>query len=132
MREIDKMSGKRTWNDHKKRKESLNRGKFHDYEVKILMNAICSYVKEHELGEDGLIGLCTKSKEEMTDEMKGAWCKIAESLQNRSVQSCHNFCRRKFNPNNYNGKWTEEEEMLLLELVTEKGHQWKEIAHYMN
>ncbi len=64
--------------------------------------------------------------------MKGAWCKIAESLPNRSVQSCHNFCRRKFNPNNYNGKWSKEEEELLLDLVRETGHSWKDIAHALN
>lgn len=43
MREIDDISGNRTWNDHKKR--NLNRGKFDDEEVKTLMNSICSYVK---------------------------------------------------------------------------------------
>jgi hypothetical protein len=64
--------------------------------------------------------------------MKGAWCKIAESLPNRSVQSCHNFCRRKFNPNNYNGKWTEEEEQLLLDCVRDMGYSWKDIARIIN
>ena len=44
------------------------------------MNSICLYVKEHQLGEDGLINLCTKSKEELNEELKGAWCKIAEGL----------------------------------------------------
>ena len=81
------------------------------------MNALCQYVVQNDLGEEGLISLCSKPKEELGEELKGAWCKIAESLPNRSVQSCHNFCRRKFNPNNYNGKWTREEEELLLHLV---------------
>jgi Myb-like DNA-binding domain len=68
----------------------------------------------------------------LSPELKGAWCKIAEALPNRSVQSCHNFCRRKFNPNNYNGKWTEAEESYLKELVHEHGHSWKEIARAIN
>lgn len=84
------------------------------------------------MDEDALISLCTKSKEDLTEELKGAWCKIAESLPKRSVQSCHNFCRRKFNPNNYNGKWSKEEEELLKELVMENGHAWKEIANAIN
>eukprot|EP00347_Sterkiella_histriomuscorum_P009025 403342815 len=130
MREIEDISGSRTWNDHKKR--NLNKGKFEESEVKILMNAICSYVKQNDLGEEGLIDLCSKSKEELSAELKGAWCKIAESMQNRSVQSCHNFCRRKFNPNNYNGKWTEDEELMLIQLSKEMGHVWKEIAQIIN
>lgn len=69
-----------------------------------------------------MIDLCSKSKDELEQELRGAWCVIAECLQNRSVQSCHNFCRRKFNPNNYNGKWTEDEESMLVELVKELGH----------
>jgi len=100
--------------------------------VHTLMNALCIYVQQNDLGEDGLITLCSKQREELGDEMKGAWCKIAESLPNRSVQSCHNFCRRKFNPNNYNGKWTEEEEQLLLDCVRDMGHSWKDIARIIN
>ena len=87
---------------------------------------------DNDLDEDDLIALCSKSKEELSEELKGAWCKIAESMPRRSVQSCHNFCRRKFNPNNYNGKWSREEEDLLFELITFNGHAWKEIAHAIN
>jgi Myb-like DNA-binding domain len=96
------------------------------------MNALCQHVVENDLGEEGLIDLCSKSKDELSSELKGAWCHIAESLPNRSVQSCHNFCRRKFNPNNYHGKWTREEEETLMRLVEENGHSWKEIAHAIN
>ncbi|CDW77042.1 myb-like dna-binding domain containing protein [Stylonychia lemnae] len=130
MKEIDSFNGNRTWNDHKKK--NLNKGKFSEEEVKMLMNSICQYVQVNNLGEDDLIKLCSKSKEELGEELKGAWCKISESLQDRSVQSCHNFCRRKFNPNNYNGKWTEDEEAMLIELVRDRGHQWKEIANVIN
>jgi hypothetical protein len=70
-------------------------------------------VVEADLDEDDLIGLCSKPKEELSEELRGAWCKISESLPKRSVQSCHNFCRRKFNPNNYGGKWSKEEEEFL-------------------
>jgi len=39
MREIESFNGNRRWNDHKKR--NLNKGKFTDEELKILMNSIC-------------------------------------------------------------------------------------------
>lgn len=128
---IDRV-GNRSWNDSKKKRELLNRGKFSEEEVKILMTALCTFVQQNNLGEEGLVTLCSKSKEDMSEELKGAWCKIAESLQSRSVQSCHNFCRRKFNPNNYNGKWSEEEEQKLSELVKDLGHSWKSIALSLN
>ena len=96
------------------------------------MNALCQYVIDADLTEDDLIGLCSKAKDELSDELKGAWCKIAESLPKRSVQACHNFCRRKFNPNNYGGKWSKEEEEFLKKEVMENGHAWKEIANELN
>lgn len=96
------------------------------------MNALCTLVAENGWDEDELIALCSKAKEELNGELKGAWCKIAEALPKRSVQSCHNFCRRKFNPNNYNGKWSKEEEEFLLDQVKENGHTWKEIAKALN
>lgn len=100
MKTIDDYMGKRSWNDAKKRKD-ITKGKFNDDEQQTLMNALCRVVQEKHMGEEGLIALCSKSKEELTDEMKGAWCKIAEELPFRTVQSIHNFCRRKFNQNNY-------------------------------
>ena len=81
---IDDFLGERTWNDYKKRKDII-KGKFSEDEIKTLMQALCSYVKENNLGEEGLIALVTKSKEELTKELLGAWCKIAEDLPFRSV-----------------------------------------------
>ena len=72
--------------------------------------------------------LCSRSKHELPQELNGAWPKIAESLQNRSVQSCHNLCRRKFNPSNYAGAWTKDEEEILQGLVRIHGRSWKIVA----
>ena len=113
---------KRTWNDGKNRKEKLSRGQFDEKEVKTLMNSICNYIAINDKTEEDLIALCSKSKEDLNSELKGAWCVIAEALPNRSVQSCHNFCRRKFNPNNYNGKWSKLEEEFMLDHIKETGH----------
>ncbi len=95
----------RTWNDYKNR--LLRKGAFTDQEIKALMQSICEFVNLHKLGIDGLVKLCSSNKGEMADDLKGAWCAIAESLPNRSVQACHNVCRRKFNRNNYGGKWSQ-------------------------
>lgn len=82
---VEGVQSKRTWNDGRKRKEKLDRGQFTEAEVKTLMNALCVHVQQNDLGEAGLIDLCSKPKEELPDALRGAWCKIAESLPNRSV-----------------------------------------------
>lgn len=82
---VENLVGRRTWNDSSKRKGILARGQFTDGEVKTLMNALCNYVKTNNLTVEDLISLCQKPKEELGDDLKGSWCKIAECLQNRSV-----------------------------------------------
>jgi len=85
VKELVDIAEKRTWNDSKRRKEELKRGKFDEKETQILMNAICQHVRNNNLGIQGLIDLCSKSKEDLTEDLKGAWCRIAENLPNRSV-----------------------------------------------
>lgn len=65
------------------------------------------------------------------EKTEGAWSKIASVLPNRSVQSCHNHCRRKFNPFNYKGKWDEEDEIMLLKHVELYGKEWETIAQML-
>ena len=76
--------------------------------------------------------MCQNSIKDMPKELFGAWPKIAECLPDRSVQSCHNLCKRRFNPDNYGGKWSQEEEQLLLKLVVKYGESWKMIAATLN
>lgn len=49
------------------------------------MNSICEWIVQNGKSEDDLIDLCSKSKEELSKDLKGAWCKIAEALPRRSV-----------------------------------------------
>ncbi len=63
--------------------------------------------------------------------MKGAWGEIAKCLPDRSLQACHNLIRRKFNPFNYKGKWTEDEEDELIDHVEKYGKEWKKVAELM-
>jgi len=62
------------------------------------------------------------------EKYKNAWVEIAAVLPNRKVQSCHAVCKRKFNPNNYKGKWTEDEIDFMTEYVESKGRQWEAIG----
>jgi hypothetical protein len=84
------------------------------------------------MSPDEILEVCSKPSKELSADLKKVWCKIAECLPNRSVKSVHNFCRRRFNPENYSGKWTPDEEEALLSLVEQLGTQWKSIARALN
>jgi transposase-like protein len=49
-------------------------------------------------------------------------------IANRSVYACQKAAKRKFSSNNYKGKWTEEEEIVLVEMVKEHGQTWSIIS----
>ena len=122
--------GERRWNDYVN--NTFQKGAFSEEEVKKLLNALCSYAKDQDDPLETLTLMCQKSKSDLPAELFGAWPKIAECLPQRSVQSCHNLCRRRFNPENYGGKWAPEEESQLLALVDKHGKTWKDIANQLN
>jgi hypothetical protein len=113
----------RKWDDSKGRK--LLKGNFSAEEEKKVMNAICEYAYNNDLDEDNLIKLIT---EKQIKSESSAWTKISECLTNRSVQSIHNFCHRKFNPYNYKGDWSDQEVENLINLHKELGPKWELIG----
>ncbi|KAL4511856.1 hypothetical protein ABPG72_012701 [Tetrahymena utriculariae] len=122
---INSTQNERGWKQEMEEKQT---GKFTDDEIQLLKESICKYAYEKGLGESGLLKLVS---EKATKETLGAWTQIAEVLPYRTVQSCHNFCRRRFNPNNYGGKWTPQETNQLLALVKEHGRKWKLIGQQL-
>lgn len=116
----------RKWDDFKDQDpSSLKTGLFSAEELALLQKSIVDYSVENDLTEADLSELLSKS---CGDKFKKAWVEIAQVLPDRKVQSCMAVCRRKFNPNNYKGKWSQEEEDYLLEFVESKGRHWEEIA----
>jgi len=78
-------SHERKWNDFKQNKAKMIQGKFQLSEIKALMNAICEYINLNRLTPDAMVSLCSQSSKELSNDHKKAWCKIAESIPNRSV-----------------------------------------------
>ena len=62
------------------------------------------------------------------EKFKNAWVEIAEVLPTRKVKSCLSVCKRRFNPNNYKGRWADAEIDYLIEYVESKGRHWEEVA----
>lgn len=84
---------------------------------------------QNQLSEYELEQLCSASTK---TSIPKAWVEIAACLPERSLMSIHNFVHRRFNPDNYKGNWTHEEEQRLLELVEEHGRKWNEISKHFN
>ena len=121
---------KRKWNEKDEKtgeKKKYTKGKITEEEEKIIENAICQYAYDNNFSNDQLLSLIT---EKLNNDNK-IWPVIAECLPSRSVQSIHNFCHRKYHPNNYKGIWTTQEEKDLITLVKEYGKKWTLIASKM-
>lgn len=118
------VESERTWEDHTKIK-SLRKGAFSELEVNLLKDSLCTYAKTNDLSINDLARLCSAS---IDPDLKGAWTQIATALPDRSVQACHNVCRRKFNTKNYQGQWSLLDEQSLIESVDHMGHEWKTIG----
>ena len=118
---------KRKWiekNEQTGEKKNYVKGKITEEEEKKIENALCQYAYEKNFTNEQLLSLIT---EKLKNDNK-IWPVIAECLPNRSVQSIHNLCHRKYHPNNYKGIWTTQEEKDLLTLVKEHGKKWTLIA----
>ena len=110
-RKLSTEDDKRKWKEEKKEKK-YNSGKLTNDELRVLKDAICKYAFEQKFDENALVNLIS---ERAASKTAGAWTKIADELPNRSVQSCHNAARRHFNPRNYKGYWSKEDEQRLLQ-----------------
>ena len=118
---------KRKWNEKDLKtgeKKIYKKGTITEEESKKIENALCEYAFQHNYSEGQLLSIIT---EKLTNDNK-IWPEIAECLPERSVQSVHNFCHRKYHPNNYKGYWTSQEEKDLINLVKEHGKKWTLIA----
>ena len=100
----DDTSTTRRWNDYKKKE--MQKGAFTENEKEKIIEAVFQYGYDNNLSENELLALIT-DKQIKSD--KTIWPTIAECLQDRSVQSIHNLCKRIFNPYNYKGEWTQDE-----------------------
>lgn len=92
----------------------MKKGVFTQGEEEKIKKSLLSYAYEHNLTDDELISLIV---DKQNKKESSAWTKIAECLPNRSVQSIHNLCHRIYHPDNYQGRWTPNEETQLLKYM---------------
>ena len=120
---------KRSWDDHKER--SIKKGQFSSSEIKKLENKITSYCSENSIQKEKFYEIITNPKKK-DKSLRGIWPIISECLYNRSVRSIKSFCERKYNINNYKGKWSKDDISKLQEYIKKIGYKWVEIGDLMN
>lgn len=103
----------RSWKQDKLSKNYI-KGQYSAAELDILRESIVKYGIEHNLSEEELLKLITDTNK--TSQPK-VWAEIAKALPQRTVLSVYNQVKQKFNPENYGGQWSYEEEELLKNLV---------------
>ena len=123
---VKESTSKRKWNEKNENGEKrvYKKGSITPEESLKIERALCEYAFNHNYSEEKLLSIIT---EKLNNDNK-IWPEISECLPERSVQSVHNFCHRKYHPNNYKGYWTAQEEQDLINLVKEHGKKWVLIA----
>ena len=120
------MSTGRKWQDSKDKK--MKSGQWTEKELTHLKKLLCKYAYRKGLSPEQLSSLCSDTT---PIGFEGVWTKLAEFFPSRSVQSVHNAVKRHFNPNNYKGQWTIDEERQLIEFVKANGQKWKELGELL-
>jgi hypothetical protein len=110
-------------------KQETFKGSFSPEEVETLKKSLCDYAMINNFDEIELMKLV--SNESMFTS-KCIWEFISSKLPHRTLQSIKSFCQRRFNPNNYRGKWTEKEVSYLIDLVNKHGCKWQKLSQFID
>ncbi|PVV04446.1 hypothetical protein BB560_001055 [Smittium megazygosporum] len=62
------------------------------------------------------------------EEYSGVWKQICKSIPNRPLQAIYHHIKRSFNPKNYQGSWTKEQDKKLAFWVERLGPRWEIIG----
>lgn len=101
-------------------------GKFSRSETEVVRKAVEQFCHAKQIPTSRLCSECDHKA-----ELKGAWMEIAKALPHRSVQSVYRHGIRQLHPFK-RGAWSEEECMLLADLVHKLGKKWSSIQNKIN
>lgn len=101
-------------------------GKFSRAESELVRRAVEEYCHAKQIPTARLCSECDHKA-----ELKGAWMEIARRLPHRSVQSVYRHGIRQLHPFK-RGAWSDEEVLLLADLVQKLGKKWSTIQSKIN
>ncbi|CAD8176441.1 unnamed protein product [Paramecium octaurelia] len=118
-----------SWKKKNEKKAPMKQGKFTEEEIEKVKESLISYALSQNLSEEQFADLFSNSQK---TTMPKAWLQIAKVLPERSVDSVYKFIKARFNPDNYQGHWTKEEEQHLLQLINQFGRNYTQISKILN
>jgi len=101
-------------------------GKFSSEESAVIRDAIIRYCEAKGIEPARLCSEC-----EHKSELKGAWVEIAQCIPDRSVQAVYRHGLRQLHPFK-RGSWSDEDCIMLVELVARFGKRWAFIQNKLN
>ncbi|OMJ18765.1 DNA-binding protein reb1 [Smittium culicis] len=108
------------------------KGRFTPQENEKINIAISNVCSQKNWERETLLQFLFQKNPNDQDEYSGVWKQICGSIPNRPVQAIYHHIKRIFNPNNYQGNWTPDQDKQLKFWVSRLGHRWEVIGRRMN
>lgn len=122
----DKCPGQ-SWKEDQKRTR-VKSGLYSRAEEETLKEAVRQFAIERNLSVDDYSWVISTGNKHRSEETKGIWNTVAQSLPHRTIKSVAAAGVRLFHPFANKGAWTEEEDASLRAMVESLGTKWTKIA----
>ncbi len=111
----------------------VKKGPFSNEEKNALKKAVEAYLEMYNIPRHLVLNLIFKKQYKDSNELdlkehQGFWKYVAQALPNRSMESSYRCVTRMYHPDNFNGKFTEEEDRTIQQLYSIYGPSWKKIG----
>ncbi|EAL17189.1 hypothetical protein CNBN0180 [Cryptococcus deneoformans B-3501A] len=109
---------------------SYKKGKFTEDEKVSIKKALENYQKIHRISSFDLVELVMTKTLQATDKetVREFWKDIAASVPGRPILNVQPFVRRMLDPKAHKGRWTPEEDELLLRAYAQHPREWTKIS----
>ncbi|OXH22211.1 nucleolar protein [Cryptococcus neoformans] len=109
---------------------SYKKGKFTEDEKVSIKKALENYQKIHRMSSFDLVELVMTKTLQATDKetVREFWKDIAASVPGRPILNVQPFVRRMLDPKAHKGRWTSEEDELLLQAYAQHPREWTKIS----
>nr|KIR44426.1 nucleolar protein [Cryptococcus bacillisporus CA1280] len=109
---------------------SYKKGKFTEDEKLSIKKALENYQKIHRMSSFDLVELVMTKTLQATDKetVREFWKDIAASVPGRPILNVQPFVRRVLDPKAHKGRWTPEEDELLLRAYAQHPREWTKIS----
>nr|ODN92435.1 hypothetical protein L203_00712 [Cryptococcus depauperatus CBS 7841] len=113
---------------------TYKKGKFTEDEKTNIRRALDMYQKANRMDQFALVELVMTKTNQATDRetVRDFWRDIAFSVPGRPILNLQPFVRRMLDPKAHKGKWTSEEDALLLRAYEQYPRLWSKISTIVN